>query len=72
MSTALNKAITNFEKVQTRYHSREAIERLQAKLEKIFDSDDLDAARALIEKIHLICGNRRIKHVSVRSERRKS
>lgn len=72
MSTALNKAITNFEKVQTKYHAREAIERLQAKLEKIFDSEDMEAARALVEKVHLICGDRRIKHVSVPSERRQS
>ena len=71
MSTALNKAITNFEKVQTRRHSREAIKRLQDKFAAIFDSEDLEAARALVEKVHLICGNRRIKHVSVRSERRK-
>lgn len=72
MSTTINKAITNFEKVQTQYHSREAIERLQAKFAAIFDSDDLDAARALVEKVHLVCGDRRIKHVSVRPDRRQS
>ena len=69
MSTAIDKAITNFEETQTRWQAREAIRRLETRLDGAYQKD-LAAARALIEKIHLICGDRRIKHVSVNLDRR--
>lgn len=72
MDTAINKAITEADELQARYQARAAIRRLEERFAETYAANDLDASRALIEKVHLICGNRRFKHISVQVNRRQS
>lgn len=66
-----DKAIAEFEAIQVKHQFRKAIERLSAHFAELEqDEDGLNSARALIERIHLIAGNRRHKHLAVNLDRR--
>ena len=68
----VDELIVHYEPVFTRAQGRVACRRLEEKLEEIITRDDCQAGRALIEKIYLIAGDRRIKAIEVQVNRRAS
>ncbi len=65
-----DELIVHYEPVLTRAQFRAACRRLENELDKTIARDGCQSARYLIEKIHLIAGNRRVQAVAVKVERR--
>lgn len=63
--------IERLEPAIVRGQFRTATRRLEALLELLIARDGTQAARALLEKMALIAGDRRIKTIEVRTERRR-
>ena len=67
----IDRAIAQAEPAIIRGQARRAAARLMAQLETRLEAGEFDAARALIEKMHLIGGDRRTKFMSVPEDRRR-
>lgn len=67
-----NALIADFEPAITRGQMRAATRRLEAHFELLLERDGAQSARALIEKVALITGDRRTKTMNVEVERRRA
>lgn len=65
-------AIANAEPLIVRSQFKRAVERLEERLEKLLAEDGAQAGRALLEKMALIAGDRRMKTLEVECDRRQS
>ena len=70
MSDTINTAIHDFEALQVRRLATAAIEKINDLIDSSIADKDHNFARSLVEKIHLIAGDRRMQHISVRTDRR--
>jgi len=66
-----DRLIADAERQIVQYQFREAVRRLQEEFERRLSTEPLRACRGLVEKTHLISGNRRLKHMEVACDRRK-
>lgn len=67
----VDQAIADFENLRDRYQAKEAVKRLQEAFERAFADDNPHSVRNLIEKTHLICGDRRVRNLSVAVDQRR-
>lgn len=67
----IDEAIARAEPALIRAQAKRAIARLTFQLEEKLEAGDFHQARALIEKIHLVGGDRRTKFVEVQVDRRR-
>lgn len=68
----IDKAMRHLERMILQYQMREAVRRLQAQFDKLTEADLLNDSRALVERIHLIAGDRRVVPFPVAVDRRKN
>ena len=68
----IDELIIHYEPVITRAQLKAAVRRLEAYGVELLERDGPQAVRALIERTHLIAGNRRVKVLEVQLNRRRS
>lgn len=68
--TELDAKLAELEPIITRGQLKTAITRLHEEFERRMKSDGSQGGRSLIEKIHLISGNRRMKVLEIEGDRR--
>lgn len=66
----VDELIVHYEPAVTRAQFQAAARHLEDRLDELIRRDGCQAARSLIEKMHLIAGDRRKKSIAINVERR--